>query len=156
MLNSPTLTHGQGIAEGHLCFERDEILADVLFNFMLGQGIVAMRCDALTLEDEAGKGSGRFFQLHARITKVHAEKFDALVSMQEVLGRQKFGGIYNRPDKTPSFGSQAITAATFSATPAKCQAYMMELRKRRESFDYIRTRVLGAFALDEKAYPRCE
>ena len=150
------LSAGQGTVENNLCFESDEILADVLFNFMLAQGITAMRCDALTLEGEAERGSGPFFNLHARITKAHADKFEALVSLEEVLGREKFGGRYKQPNKTPHFGTQGIAAVTFSATPAKCKAFMKELRKRSESFNYLLSRVLSTYAMEKSAYPPCE
>ena len=51
---------GEGMAENSLCFEEDEILADVLWEFLVNQAIVAQRCDALTLQAEAERRSGIF------------------------------------------------------------------------------------------------
>jgi hypothetical protein len=55
--------------------------------------------------------------------------------MDEVLGRKKFGGMYKNPNKTPHLGVQTVAAATFSPTPEKCEAFMVELQKRSESFE---------------------
>ena len=67
--------------------------------------------------------------------------------MDDILGRKKFGNTYKN-NSTPHLGTQAISTATFSATPAKCTAFMGELQHRKKSFDRIRRQVLITFAVE--------
>ena len=149
---SPSSAQERGQPPG-ACYDMGEIMGDMTYKFVFGQGIRALRCDQL-IEGKAEPTAKILFNRHDEVFSTHKSKFLDMAAMLD-----PFFDRYSM-DKSEYLSDTRITLILglddWRPSSSYCAALHAELLEQQKDWDKIFRQIMDELTVQYSEYSVCE